>query len=349
MNAEGVQSTQGTQGAQGTQGTQRSRTGLAMPPKQKGGRKLTIMDSNLAVCLEILKRDTNQQAFAFETDPRSFGCPQSRPRIWIPAFDIDFLAELKLDPDVLHNSMKDVLNKISNQYGLVPLSAYVLPPEHPAVIKQLSRIERDPQPAEPADSVFKPGEKLPQWPNSHWKHAQATGKDWAKVFRITDDEREQFPGLNELTERSGDILAAAGVSISEEELRLVEVGQTLGRGGSNKSSKTDVVGCVTPNWRSWLTTQNRFNIGHESLMFMGISYSPEPAGDPRLLKYSSRFLADLAGNAFHVGQCAAMLVAMFTCVGMSYLSKEGNDAHEDSGMADDGEATLDEIWGSSAA
>ena len=263
------------------------------------------------------------------------------------------MAELNLEPDALYNSMKDVLNKISNKYGLVPLSAYILPSDHPAVIKQLSRIEPPPQQDQP-DGPLKPGERMPQWPVAHWKHAQATGHDWAKVFRITDENREQFPGLYELTERSCDILAAAGVSLSEEKVRLVEVGQFLGRGSHSKSCTTDVVGCVTPNWRSWVTTQNRFNNGHESLRFMGISYSPDKDGDPRRLNYSSHQLADLAGNAFHVGQCAAMLVAMFTCVGMSYLSKEGieiNDVLEDIdiGMVEDGEATLEDIWGLPAA
>ena len=35
------------------------------------------------------------------------------------------------------------------------------------------------------------------------------------------------------------------------------------------------------------------------------------------MAFGSSFLTDLAGNAFHAGQCAAMLVALWTALGLA--------------------------------
>lgn len=97
--------------------------GLTSAPTQADGSKGTIYESNLAVCLAQLSEKLGQVAYAFELDPRSYGHPQSRPRVWIPSFDKELLDDLNLAPDALWNSLKATLVKISNGYGIVPVEA----------------------------------------------------------------------------------------------------------------------------------------------------------------------------------------------------------------------------------
>ena len=66
--------------------------GLASPPKSQSvdGLKFTVHDSNLAATMEALQEVLNQIAFVFQVDPRNFGHPQSRPRLYLPAFHMHF-------------------------------------------------------------------------------------------------------------------------------------------------------------------------------------------------------------------------------------------------------------------
>lgn len=185
--------------------------------------------------------------------------------------------------------------------------------------------------------------KPPKWVQQHYEVALAQGLDWSKQFTFTDEDAEKFPALKELTLRMKDILGAKGVRLSEEKLRVIELSQSMGRGFERENS----VGCCTPKWRPWLTTQNRFVVGHEALYLQGISYSDKPGGHEDLLEFDSSFLTDLAGNAFHAGQCSAMIVAMFCALGSALMDRMGVNVREaaEENLAKDAEAALDEVWG----
>jgi site-specific DNA-cytosine methylase len=55
--------------------------GLAVAPRSKGGE--VVGPDNLTVCTHILKRDANCHTVALTLDPRLFGVPQSRERIYM--------------------------------------------------------------------------------------------------------------------------------------------------------------------------------------------------------------------------------------------------------------------------
>ena len=188
------------------------------------------------------------------------------------------------------------------------------------------------------------------------KAAVKEGREWPNIFQYSDADATQYPALQQLTPRMSDILAAREVSLSEKKPRILELSQNLSRGGVVRVSE-DWIGCVVPKMRPWLTSQNRFLTGHECLRLQGISYSDGAEGHEDLLLFESTFLTDLAGNAFHAGQCAAMLVAMWTALGLAILESRDGDGDGDGvgpgGAAaaafPEGEAAaaelLDSLWG----
>ena len=114
----------------------------AAPTDKKTGEKFTIHESNLAATLQILKDMTQQTAFAFQVDPRLYAHPQSRPRLYIPAFRDSFLEELRADPVDVYEAIKEVLFLISGGYGIVDVKRFLIPNEHPAIQKYLSELTK---------------------------------------------------------------------------------------------------------------------------------------------------------------------------------------------------------------
>ena len=66
--------------------------GLDSPPSSQSVDSLqfTVHDLNLAATMEAMQEVLNQIAFVFQVDPRNFGHPQSRPRLYLPAFQMHF-------------------------------------------------------------------------------------------------------------------------------------------------------------------------------------------------------------------------------------------------------------------
>lgn len=112
--------------------------GLATPPRGANGKKLTVHDSNLSAVLAMLSQRMSHTAFAFQLDPRLYGHPQSRTRLFIPSFRNAFLKKLKCDPGDMYDKVKECVILFSNGYGRVSLDKLLLPPSHPLVLKYYS-------------------------------------------------------------------------------------------------------------------------------------------------------------------------------------------------------------------
>ena len=112
--------------------------GLASPPKGKDGTPLSIEDSNLSATLLMLKVHLQHIGYAFALDPRLYGHPQSRPRLYMPSFHADFLKTLKCDPLRMYQMLKEFISRFSNGYGRVPIRKLLLPANHPTIAKYLA-------------------------------------------------------------------------------------------------------------------------------------------------------------------------------------------------------------------
>ena len=295
--------------------------GLKTPPKMPSGEKGAIEDSNLAVCFHQLRVALGQVAFAFELDPRCFAHPHSRPRIYMPSFEMAWLQELGLGVETLYKHLATTITKISNGWGLVPMEKFLLDVDHPIVeVAMLAASEKSHDDDEDGEA-----EEV-AWAQKHHDMAKKTGDDWTRHFVVTEEDRDLFPAVNQLTWRNRDVLATKGITLKTKGLRVVELSQTFGRG----FDKTKCIGCLTPSFKAWLTDYNRFILGAEALSMQGISYSEDAGGHSALVDYTDSFLLDLAGNAFHAGCCCGMLLSMFVSVGYGYLPVEVGRANKHS-------------------
>ena len=104
-----------------------------------------------------------------------------------------------------------------------------------------------------------------------------------------------------------DVLTMNGVQVPEQSLRLVETSQSVSRGKATKS----LMFCVTSRSRPWITTRCRLAHGKELMRLQGVYYH---GNDDLLDAMSSDLLADMAGNAFHAGCCAAALLTLMVAL-----------------------------------
>lgn len=121
-----------------------------------------------------------------------------------------------------------------------------------------------------------------------------------------DDVMQSFPALRVLTQRQHEILYLKGLKqFPDKEFRVIDLSQTLMFCNMVK----DKVPCITPAGQKFLTKPVRYLEGSEALQLQGIYLDPQ-----KLLKYSSGFKMDLAGNAFETSCCgAAFLCSLMFC------------------------------------
>lgn len=161
--------------------------------------------------------------------------------------------------------------------------------------------------------------------------------------------QHEYPGIKDLTKRSFDVLIMNGAEFPEIVRRLIDVSQSAGRA---KSTRADLLQCVTPKMAVYMTDLCRLITGQEALRAQGLSWGVK--GDAHLMGFTNDLLLDLAGNAFHSGCCAAMLLAMFATVGVASARAAGSRVHSLRPSAlfrgaaliddDNSDGDLDNIW-----
>ena len=161
-------------------------------------------------------------------------------------------------------------------------------------------------------------------------------------------ELADVPGLRLLKNWQFDILLLLGVLEFPSKTRcMIDLSQSLNR--ARMSTTGDIIGCVTPKMHQWLTDRARFLHGSEALALQGIHYGPRQ--EHLTNEYSSEFLQDLAGNAFHSGCMAATVIATIVAVGVALLRQRGLrlnsyepvSLHVPLEVPDEGD--LDDMWG----
>ena len=131
-----------------------------------------------------------------------------------------------------------------------------------------------------------------------------------------------YPALRTLTRRQLEVLHLKGISLPDNQFRVVDLSQNLGFATATAGK----VPCIAPAGEKFLTKECRFLTGVESLRLQGIWYNDEKLG-----RYSPGFLQDLAGNAFESSSCAAnylcsilFLAANRMCEKVQSMSLEAN-------------------------
>ncbi len=112
---------------------------------------------------------------------------------------------------------------------------------------------------------------------------------------------QRFPALNVLTQRQLELLYLKGLrQFPSPDFQVIDLSQSLKFCGVT----TGKVPCITPGGAKFLSKPVRFLEGSEALQLQGIYLDQQ-----RLLKYTSSFKLDLAGNAFETSCCAAAFLS----------------------------------------
>ena len=290
--------------------------------------------TNLARCCELLD-SIGFCSFAVQCDPRCFGSPQSRARLWIPCVRKDFVASLKITQERFQDLVCGFLDTFSGM-PCMTLENLLLSDDDPLVISHLrSARARAGKHIENEEGLMQEPEDS-TWHETHRKHCSAKGKEWdCRDWISTASEAiDDFPGVGMLTPREVDSLLCHDISFPDESLRLINVAPHIDR----VRVQTEILECVTPRQRVWLSDRCRLLLGLESLFAQGIHYGSK---DAVVRDFPDRLLADLAGNAFHTGTCACVVLSVLCALAEGEVkSAEGAQTE----AATVGRSAFAEIW-----
>ena len=103
------------------------------------GEKQTIEESGLGQVLnDIYVR--GHFPVVFKLHPSCFGHPISRPRYYIPMVASFLVRELALSETKFHTLMVENMDRVA-VHGLVPIESFLLPDDHPSIIKVIRDAE----------------------------------------------------------------------------------------------------------------------------------------------------------------------------------------------------------------
>ena len=169
--------------------------------------------------------------------------------------------------------------------------------------------------------------KKTPWAVKHMKMFEEKGLDWLQPSPINEGLLKLYPGLKELTDREVDALQYNQVQYPEQNMRLIDVSQTL----NFAKAETEKTGCSTPGMKKYITTVCRCMLGQESLNSQGIHYQEK---QHQLDQFSNRLLMDLAGNAFHTGCFASVLLATLVTLAMAPSSSSSASTSLEGSLGD---------------
>lgn len=246
--------------------------------------------------------------------PRLFGVPQSRARLYFLAIEKRVLDDLGMDEAQAEVCLTEAMNTLVGS-AMQNLKDYILPGHHELVQKHYvhcaSRAARHSDDwhglTESTWGVFKAPAHLAhqrsaikvRWPKKHVQLFERQGLDWCTHSEPAFACKQLYPGLHALTQREFEVLRLAGVaSFPQTPLRLVEISQAAWRLQSTSSH----AGAMVPQGRRYITTQCRVLLGIEELRLQSLWFSETVLG-----KMDDSLLGNLAGNAFEVSCCSAVM------------------------------------------
>ena len=157
----------------------------------------------------------------------------------------------------------------------------------------------------------KAGKGVP-WPIWHALLCKQSGQQEWWVASVPNKEMQDLlPTLRAFTPREFDLLhhwfRVVHIGISESKRRLLNTGQTIGRGMEAEYHIFNMT--VTARMRVYITDKCRFLRGLEALALQGIHYQ-KPDLQEILAggEFSHSLLINLAGNAFHAWCCVAVVI-----------------------------------------
>ena len=123
--------------------------------------------------------------------------------------------------------------------------------------------------AEAAGQREKSGKKgETTWQQTHLDHALSKGLAWWKPFRITDELRKKFPGINQLVPESLTPCSSTALAF----LNQSAAWSRCRKAWAGKARWLTQCPASLPKMQRWVASRCRLVPGVESMMFQGLAY-----------------------------------------------------------------------------
>ena len=328
------------------------------------GKEGGLGESNLDHCIAGM-RSIGWWGISVVLDPRLFGFPVSRQRVWILAIPARLFRALNLSPNDAETLVVQTLRQLTAAPAEHrPLDDFLLEETHPEVLQMYQDIRRGAaqtqktqQQTRRTSSSEGPRSKAMRtclWPEAHAKQCDRLGLPLWKPLHPSAADFSAFPGLQQLTDREVDLVRNILCMEFPDRPGAVDISQSAGRVLNKASSESTV---VTPNGRLYLRHRCRLACGVEALMLQGIHMG---AAMDQVFRWPSEKLKDLAGNAFQSWCCGAMLLTSLVVRSLAWqnllepavprsppeLSRADQRRRAELSLAADAEADaeLDKLW-----
>lgn len=272
--------------------------------------------SNLDCACFLLDRTARMFCSPFLLDPRLFGVPQMRLRLWVACIPRSWLVSAGVSDEECHELFHTIMDSLTGSQ-LSDINSYLLDEHDPWVMAQMGRhlvahhlSEGNLRDAMVASDGALPKGKPPSkrarvgsWPALHSDMFEAIGEEAWRFQEPGLETKLAFPGLFALTRRQFEMLHLKGVrSYPDIACRVVDVSQSASR-----SRRTDgVMPCLTPGGEQYLSNRCRLLFGEEALRMQGVWYDT-PVMREKLRTFKNNLLMSLAGNAFELSCYGATL------------------------------------------
>eukprot|EP00933_Yihiella_yeosuensis_P051746 TRINITY_DN49720_c0_g1_i1.p1 TRINITY_DN49720_c0_g1~~TRINITY_DN49720_c0_g1_i1.p1 ORF type:complete len:629 (-),score=63.28 TRINITY_DN49720_c0_g1_i1:168-2054(-) len=301
-------------------------------------------ESNLDVLSRMMRQQTGFLLHCWKLDPRLFGSPVGRSRLWmtrLPQQTVSSLSEA-----ATHKMLSDIMTMLANKVKLNDFQQYLLSPDDQwlstGVPKRTPTDKSKP-------STPTPSETVPKWMLVHQRAFADLGKDRNKCPGVVPSKKvmARFPLLGSLTRRQLEIIYLLGVTLPEKSDRIIDTSQSHGY-----ASVTDHIPCITPGGTKLLTSQCRYITGLESLRFQGIWHSD----DASVRSFNDTLLRDLAGNSFETSCASAALFSTMIFSARMYAQRPPSptcdsilDTGANPGEENDSDDDITFFWGLGSA
>ncbi|CAJ1395375.1 unnamed protein product [Effrenium voratum] len=284
---------------------------LAAPPgrNEETGEK---WHSNLDYCCAAI-RAAGMMVVPFMLDPRNFGMPVHRQRIWMLCIPLRLLEKSGMcEEEVAEYACRLMDTLCTTQVR--PLQHFVLPRDHEAVLREYDdaislKEKRDLRVAAVARGQAKRKRAALVSADRFVRIMEQRGEEWWLSSVPDPDVLQQFPGLCRLTERQFDLCKLQEIQFPDQRKACVELSQNQRSSSNVKGVKVGLCEIITPTGQLLVTHQARCLTGFECLLMQGIHFGRQ--NENTWNEFPDDLLRNLAGNAFNCW-----------CVAAVYLVKE---------------------------
>ncbi|CAE7749628.1 unnamed protein product, partial [Symbiodinium sp. CCMP2456] len=276
-----------------------------------------------------------------QVDPRMFGMPVARPRLFLLCLPLQKLVDAGVSEDQLRamatqhmqkllvSQMRDLDDFLLNDADPLIQEDYAKAVDlaerrQQKLESDLGTAKRAPKRKAETEDAAVPKAKIAKckWAETHTKAMELMGKDWWESYAPSPATLKKFPGLHALTDRQLDLCQVFGIGFPDSRKAIVDLSQGLRSASYVKRIMHNRCDVVTPHGQQLITHRARCVSGLEALHLQGLHWGVD---HDRLSDIRSDLLRSLAGNAMNTycfGACLIVQKALEANLHVMQLAKQ---------------------------